>query len=133
MKTSYLASLEIGLLLGTRALAGSVAFLAPNVLAQTVDLGAADNFAILAGSGITNTGATTINGDVGTFPTTSINGFNTVTLNGVNQAGNAVTQQGKIDLVTAFNDAAGRAPTTVFAPASDLGGLTLVGRRTHAR
>jgi len=93
-----------------------------NAMAQTVDLGTASSFGVLAGSGITNTGATTINGDIGTFPTTSIIGLGTVTLNGVNNAGNAVTQQAKTDLVTAYNDAAGRAPTTVFAPVFDLGG-----------
>jgi len=87
-----------------------------------VDLGTASSFGVLAGSGITNTGATTINGDIGTFPNPAIVGLGTVTLNGVNNAGNTVTQQAKTDLVTAFNDAAGRVPTTTFAPAFDLGG-----------
>ena len=82
-----------------------------------VGLGSADNFAILAGAGITNTGPTTITGDVGTFPTTSETGFNTVTLNGTNQDGNAVTQQAKSDLVTAYNDAAGRSPVTTLTHA----------------
>lgn len=91
-----------------------------------VNLGTTSSFAVLAGSGITNTGATTINGDVGTFPTTTITGFGTVTLNGVNHAGDAVTQQAKTDLVTAYNDAAGRAPTApIFGGGTDLGGLTL--------
>lgn len=96
-----------------------------NSLAQMVNLGTTSGFAVLAGSGITNTGATTINGDIGTFPTTSITGLGTVTLNGVNHGGDSVTQQAKTDLITAYNDAAGRAPTTTFAPALDLGGLTL--------
>ena len=46
-------------------------------------------------------------------------------MNGINHGGDVVTQQAKTDLVTAYNDAAGRSPTQVFAPASDLGGLTL--------
>lgn len=97
-----------------------------NAMAQApVNLGTASDFAVLAGAGISNTGATTINGNVGTFPTTSMTGFGTVILNGVNHGGDAVTQQAKIDLVTAYNDAAGRAPTTSFGPAFDLGGLTL--------
>ena len=96
-----------------------------NALAQMVNLGTTSSFAVLAGSGITNTGSTTINGNVGTFPTTSITGFGTVTLNGVNHAGDTVTQQAKTDLVTAYNDAAGRSPTVVYAPGADLGGLTL--------
>lgn len=91
----------------------------------SVILGQAVDFAVLAGSGITNTGPTIILGDVGVFPTTSINGFGTVTLTGTNHAGDAATQTAKGDLLTAFNDAAGRLPTTLYTPIFDLGGLTL--------
>jgi len=89
-----------------------------------VNLGTATGFAVLAGAGITNTGPTTITGDVGTFPTTTETGFGTVTIIGTNHAGDAVTQGAKNDLVTAYNDAAGRVPFTVVA--GDLGGQTLV-------
>lgn len=89
----------------------------------TVNLGMATNFAILAGSGITNTGPTTINGDVGTFPTTTETGFGTVTIIGTNHVGDAVTQGAKTDLVTAYNDAAGRIPATTKS--GDIGGQTL--------
>jgi Ice-binding-like len=87
-------------------------------------LGAADSFAILAGSGITNTGPTTVTGDIGTFPTTSISGLSSMTIDGANNAGNAVTQQAKNDLVTAYTTVAGQGP--VNAIAADLGGRTLV-------
>jgi hypothetical protein len=90
----------------------------PAVLLRT-----ADPFAILAGSGITNTGATTIAGDVGTYETASITGFDTVTLDGVNHVDDAVTQQAKDDLTTAYDQAAGSGPTT--AVAVELGGRTL--------
>jgi hypothetical protein len=93
--------------------------------AQFVSLGSASNYAVLAGSTITNTGATTITGDVGVFAGTSITGFATVTINGINQASNTLTQQAKIDLTAAYVDAAGRIPTTTYSPAFDLGGLTL--------
>ena len=73
-------------------------------------LGTADSFVVLAGAGITNTGSTTLNGDVGTFPTTSITGFGTVTLDGVDNAGNAVTQGAKDDLVVAYDAAAAASP-----------------------
>jgi hypothetical protein len=89
-----------------------------------VALGTARSFAVLAGSGITNTGATTITGDVGTFPTTSQTGFGSVTLNGSNHHGDSVTQGAKTDLVTAYNDAAGRTPATAIAV--ELGGKTLL-------
>jgi uncharacterized protein YhjY with autotransporter beta-barrel domain len=95
----------------------------------TVNLGTAGDFAVLGGAGITVAGAvntTTITGDIGTFPTTSITGLGNVVLNGVNHAGDTVTQIAQSDLVTAYNDAAGRSASTTFAPAFDLGGLTLV-------
>jgi hypothetical protein len=88
-----------------------------------VGLGTAQNFAVLAGSGITNTGATTITGDVGSFPTPSETGFGKVTLHGANHHGDAVTKGAKTDLVTAYNDAAGRKPANSIAV--ELGGTTL--------
>lgn len=90
-----------------------------------VNLGQAFDFGILGGSGITNTGPTTIIGDVGTLPTSTITGFGTVTLTGVNHGGDATTLAGKSDLLTAYNNAAGRLPTISYAPIFDLGGLTL--------
>src|SRR6185369_13168139 len=94
----------------------------------TIPLLSATSFAVLAGAGITVAGAvnsTTITGDIGTFPTPSITGLGNVVLNGVNHAGDAVTQTAKNDLVTAYNDAAGRPPTTTYNPIFDLGGQTL--------
>ena len=87
-----------------------------------VGLGTATSFAVLAGSGITNTGPTTITGDVGTFPTPSETGFGSVTLRGTDHAGDAVTQGAKADLVTAYDDTAGRGPVTNAAV--ELGGTT---------
>jgi hypothetical protein len=87
-------------------------------------LGTAGSFAVLAGAGITNTGPTTIKGDVGSFPTTTQTGFGSVTLNGTNHHGDAVTQGAKTDLKTAYNTAAGSGPTIPVV--ADLGGQTLV-------
>ena len=87
-------------------------------------LGTAQNFAVLAGAGITNTGPTTISGDVGSFPTTTQTGFDSVTLSGANHGGDAVTQGAKNDLVTAYNNAAGQTPVTTIA--TELGGAILL-------
>jgi len=91
-----------------------------------VGLGTADSFAVLAGTGITVTGPTTISGDIGTSPTTSITGLGNVTLNGVNHGGDAVTQLAKNDLVIAYNDAAGRTYDATYVGGYDLVGQTLV-------
>ncbi|MGZ4141881.1 MAG: ice-binding family protein [Actinomycetota bacterium] len=88
-----------------------------------VGLGTAQSFAVLAGSTITNTGPTTITGDVGLFPGTSVTGFNTVTLHGTKHITDAVAKKAKSDLVTAYNDAAGRTPVTTVP--TELGGRTL--------
>ena len=90
---------------------------------SAVPLGAADSFVVLAGAGVTNTGPTKLNGDLGTFPTTTITGAGSLTITGTNHAGDGVTQQAKTDLVTAFNNAAGQGPTSPIA--ADLGGQTL--------
>lgn len=91
----------------------------------TVDLLTTSNFAILAATTITNTGATTINGDVGLHPGTAF--VNTgVTLNGTAYLTDAVALQAKNDLVTVYNAAAGRTPATdTFSGDNPLGGKTL--------
>ena len=102
-----------------------LAFAGSSQAATSVGLGTAESFAVLAGSGITNTGPTTVTGDIGTFPTTTITGSASITLiDGVNHAGDAVTQGAKTDLTTAYNNAAGQASNATVS--ADLGGQTLV-------
>jgi len=96
----------------------------PASAATAIGLGTAGSFAVLAGSGITNTGATIIRGDVGTFPTTSRTGFASVVLDGVDHGGDAVTQQAKQDLTTGYDQAAASTPATSVA--TELGGSTLL-------
>jgi RNA polymerase sigma factor (sigma-70 family) len=95
----------------------------PVVALPALPLGASASFAVLSGSGITNTGVTAITGDIGAFPTLAITGLASVTLSGVNQAGGASTQQAKTDLVTAY--AASSAPASTATISGDLGGRTL--------
>ena len=94
--------------------------------ATAIDLGTADSYAILGGAGVTNTGPSVINGNLGTHPTPSVTGFGgppNGTVNGVIHQGDAAALNAKNDLTTAFNNAAGQGPTTTVA--TDLGGLTL--------
>jgi hypothetical protein len=94
--------------------------------ATTVNLGTASSFSVLAYSGITNTGATTISGNVGSHPTGSFTGFGTVTLGGIDHSNDSVTLGAKSDLTTAYNNAAGQTPNSTFlAGENQLGGLTL--------
>jgi RNA polymerase sigma factor (sigma-70 family) len=95
----------------------------PPVQVPAVPLGASASFAVLAGSGVTNTGPTALTGDLGSFPTLAITGLGSLTLGGLNQAGGAVAQQAKTDLVVAYDAAAAKAPTSAIT--ADLGGRTL--------
>ena len=85
-------------------------------------LGTAANFAVLAGSTITNTGASAVNGDLGVSPGTAVTGFPPGTLNGAQHLNDAVALQAQNDLTTAYNNAAGQAFNT------DLSGADLAGR-----
>src|SRR5256885_9574422 len=89
-----------------------------------VALGRAGNFAVLAGSTVPSTGATTVNGDVGVSPGTAITGFPPGLVNGTIHAGDSTAAQAELDLTTAYNDAAGRTVGAVTV-AGNLGGLTL--------
>jgi hypothetical protein len=102
---------------------------------EKVDLGTAEDFAVLAGTTITNTGDTVITGDVGLSPGTDITGFPPGTVDGTiytvaagGPAGSEVNPglltQAKADLTTAYNDAAGRTPSDNVNYA-ELAGLTL--------
>ena len=97
----------------------------------TVNLGTTSTFAVLAGSAITNTGTTIINGraggnvggDVGLSPGTVFTGKDSTTVIGAVHLADAVAAKAKDDLVTAYNDAEGRIPVTRIP--SELGGTTL--------
>lgn len=91
-----------------------------------IDLGSAANFAVLAGSGVTNTGVTTqITGDVGAFPTATINGLLAGNVIGtLFVVADPIVGLAKTDLTTAYNDAQGRSVNAISLP-GQLGGLTL--------
>jgi type VI secretion system secreted protein VgrG len=103
-------------------------FWAVNAYAGGITLGTAGDFAVLAGSAVTNTGSSIVEGNVGVSPGSAITGFppgsvigtiySTVFDNGAFESG------AENDLTTAYNTAAGE-PCTDNLSGRDLGGLTL--------
>ncbi len=89
--------------------------------AAPVPLGTSAGFAVLAGTGITNTGATTITGDIGSHPTGSITGAGTIVQTGTDHGNDGVSEEAKDDLVTAYDYLEAAGPTTSIA-AGELGG-----------
>jgi hypothetical protein len=93
--------------------------------ATVVPLGTASAFSVLAGSTVTNTGATTIERSVGVSPGTAITGGSTMVVGGTYHSADAVAAQAKVDLTAAYGNAAGQKPR--IASDAELGGETLVG------
>jgi Ice-binding-like len=101
---------------GSAAAAGTVAMIvaAQSAGAATapVGLGTAGSFAVLAGQTVTNTGPSTISGDLGVSPGSAVTGFPPgIVTNGTIHAADGVANGAQSDLTTAYNDAAGRSPT----------------------
>jgi len=90
----------------------------------SLNLGAAANFAVLAGSTVANTGLTTVKGDLGLSPGSAVTGFPPGKVTGKQHVADTTAAKAELDLTTAYNAAAGRtvAPISV---AGNLGGMTL--------
>jgi hypothetical protein len=98
----------------------------PRASAQTiVNLGTAESYAVLAGTSVSNTGPTTILGDLGVYSGSTVTGFPPGSVDGTMNIDNAAAMQAQADLASAYNNAAAQSPTMTYLPASDLGGLTL--------
>ena len=103
---------------------GATALTSPSH-AQAPSLGTAGSFGVLAGSTVTNTGSTVINGNVGVSPGAAITGFPPGIVNGTIHAADAVALQAQSDNTIAYNVLAGR-PITTNLTGQDLGGKTLI-------
>ncbi len=107
------------------SLAALVSLIWPaTALAATLPpLGTAGNYAVLAGTTVTNTGPSWITGQIGLGPGSSVTGFPPGT-SGHQDIADPAAMQAKNDLTTAFFNAAGQAPCTPLS--GGLGGQTLV-------
>jgi hypothetical protein len=123
-------SISYRLIVGLGAVALAVLLFAvgsaTNAGAQTAPgLGAAASYAVLGGQTVTNTGPTTINGDLGVSPGTAVTNFppGIVTGGSIHSAdANALDAQGAV--TTAYNALAAQ-PCTADLTGQDLGGMTL--------
>ncbi len=94
-----------------------------NVVRTGLGLGTAESFAVLAATTVTNTGPSTINGNLGLSPGTAVTGFGPGTVTGTTYAADAIALKAQADLTIAYDDAAARAPVRVGARGA---------RRAHA-
>jgi hypothetical protein len=88
-----------------------------------VPLGTAANFGVLAATTVTSTGATTVQGDLGLYPGSSVTGFPPGTVTGTQHINDTVAALAQADLTTAYNDLAGRTGATNVS--GNIGGQTL--------
>jgi uncharacterized repeat protein (TIGR01451 family) len=98
-------------------------------IVPTVGLGTATSFALLAGTQITDTGSSTVSGDVGVSPATGVPPGTEISglpgsqpTNGARHVVDGVAAQAQADLTTAYNDAAGRTLATPVGAAIGAGG-----------
>jgi len=95
----------------------------PAFAATPVGLGTATSYSVLAATTVTNTGLTTLQGDLGVSPGSAITGFPPGVSTGAVHAADAVALQAQSDVITAYNNAAGQPLNTSVS--GDLVGLTL--------
>lgn len=90
-----------------------------------VNLRSASGFAVLGGSGVSNVGQTTVTGDLGVSPGTSVTGFPPGTVTGTQHITDSAAASAAADLTTAYNDAQGRTQCAATTVDGNLGGQTL--------
>ena len=84
-----------------------------------------NSFTVLAGTTVTNTGSSVVNGGLGVSPGSAVTGFPPGTVvSGTIHSADAVAAQGQVELTTLYNTLAAQ-PCGVNLTGQDLGGLTL--------
>ncbi|MCX6780500.1 MAG: ice-binding family protein [Candidatus Magasanikbacteria bacterium] len=98
--------------------------------ASSPSLGTASTYSILSGTTVTNTGATTVSGDVGIYPgagtAPNVTGWGTVTLGGTLHDTDTAAANAQTDKNTAYGALAAQGCITTYAGTKDLAGLNLV-------
>lgn len=92
--------------------------------ATAPDLGAAASFSVLGSSAVTNTGTTTVSGDLGVSPGTSITNGGVLTIGGATHNNDVTSIQAHTDAGTANTNMLSQGSTGSIGPALD--GLNLV-------
>jgi hypothetical protein len=108
--------------------AGALALIAgpASAVASPINLATARPFVALAGTTVTNTGPSVLNGDLGVSPGTALTGFGLpAVVNGATHENDAVAAQAQSDLTNAYTVAAEQP----VAPADDLSGTNLGNRK----
>jgi hypothetical protein len=115
--------------LGTVFACGALGMLRLQAAQPPVTLGSTVTFGVLGASTVTNSGPSSVNGNLGLSPGTSVTGFppGTVVTPYVMHITDSIAGTAQNDLTTAYNDAAtpNRAGGPVINVSGDLGGLTL--------
>jgi hypothetical protein len=93
--------------------------------ADSINLGTAGSYAVLAGSTVTNTNPSVLTGNLGVWPGTAVTGFPPgMVTGGTIHAGDAAAAKAQGDLTTAYNAAMGLSPTATLT-GKDLGNMVL--------
>lgn len=88
-----------------------------------LDLRSAATYSVLAATSVVNSGATTLSGDLGVSPSSSVTGFGPGTVDGTIHAGDAAAATAQSDIAIASTDGRTRVPDSEFS--GDVNGTTM--------